>query len=533
MQRSFVALTIWVMLGLVVVACVPQPTQLPTIEPLAPTSTRTTPSLTPSATLSSTHTPGLSLSPTRVSTAIPATDTPVPLPTRYLIPTADSSLPLSRSGPWLSYMTKYEDGNGGITVVNTDGSGRRQVQLNSPSRIIGSPASPYIAVLIRQSEPLVSDYQANSLEIIHLPEMSTRIIPLISSPEIQTHDYSRPNRQLSTKDGIELIAIAVSYKDPAWSPSGRYLAFTAAIDGPTADLYIYDTLNDQIRRLTDGPEMATQPEWSPDSKWIVHRGIESWGEGCFETGVWAAAVDGSEVKWLNKGECFKLTKWIGPEIFETYTPSQGGAVPSGYVGALRRIDIATGTSILLRASRIDELSDKDMYGYDCFTKKQVALPYYEAKNRRIDSPDGKWFVVIPDGIRLYTSDGNLVKEFNQGVKFVGWQPDSKAIVFTTVGNSTNFGTINYFQLASQHLDSFIDIIPSGSDIYELIWTAPLPNFFLEGESANELIYIDMQKKQTIRVNETQSIQGDTFFHWIGVPEIVDNSTYLPCFIGKN
>jgi hypothetical protein len=281
--------------------------------------------------------------------------------------------------------------------------------------------------------------------------------------------------------------------------------------------------------------MAIQKEWSPDSKWIVHRGIDAWGEGCFETGVWAAAVDGSEVKWLNEGECFKITKWIGPETFETYTPSQGGAVSSGYVGALRRIDIAAGTSILLRPSSSEELSDKDMYGNDCVTREQVALPFYEAKSMRINSPDGNWFVVIPDRLtdiqyvlRLYTSDGKLVAEFSQRVRFVGWQPNSKAIVFTTDG------TINYFQSADQHLDSFIDIFHTkGDDFNHMIWVYPSSSFFFEVGDTHELIFINVQNHQTILVNEAQSVQGDTYFRWIRVPEIKDDSVYFPCFMGKS
>jgi hypothetical protein len=225
MQRSFVALTIWLTLGLVFAGCVPQPTQFPTTEPLTPISTQTIPSLSPSATVSPTLTPRPTSSSTQVSTIVPATDTPAMIPSPYPIPTTDNSVPLSHSGPWLSYMAKYKDGNGIITVVNADGSGRRQMDMNpiailgSPVAIMGSPATPYLAVLIRQSEQQVNDYEANALEIFHLSEMSTKIIPLISSPEIQTHDYIIEKLHLTAKDGIELIRIAVN-RNPAWSPNG-------------------------------------------------------------------------------------------------------------------------------------------------------------------------------------------------------------------------------------------------------------------------------------------------------------------------
>ena len=77
--------------------------------------------------------------------------------------------------------------------------------------------------------------------------------------------------------------------------------------------------------------MATQPEWSPDGQWIVHRGLYAVGAGCNESGVWAAAVDGSQVKWLNPGECFTISQWTGPETFEAFTPPPA-VVGDNYMG---------------------------------------------------------------------------------------------------------------------------------------------------------------------------------------------------------
>src|SRR4030067_911426 len=42
----------------------------------------------------------------------------------------------------------------------------------------------------------------------------------------------------------------------AWSPDGRTLAYVAAVDGPSADGYVYDTVPAAGRRLTDGPHQA-------------------------------------------------------------------------------------------------------------------------------------------------------------------------------------------------------------------------------------------------------------------------------------
>ena len=55
-----------------------------------------------------------------------------------------------------------------------------------------------------------------------------------------------------------------------WSPNGRYFAYAGQMDGPSSDLYIFDSNNNSIRRLTSGPEQIQRITWSPDSKQIMH-----------------------------------------------------------------------------------------------------------------------------------------------------------------------------------------------------------------------------------------------------------------------
>ena len=359
---------------------------------------------------------------------------------------------------------------------------------------------------------------ASVLEIVHLPEMSIKTIPLISSPAIDTFDYSQLKSQYipDKQSAIHLITWAASvHAKPAWSPDGRYLAFTAAIDGPTADLYVYDTLSDQIRRLSDGPEMATQPEWSLDGKWIVHRGLYAFGAGCTESGVWAAAVDGSQVKWLNPGECFTITQWTGPETFETFTPPSGGGAPDNYVGPVKRVDIAAGTSTLLY---MRPGSPNALPVVDCLTPKPVGTPGkdYTYNCARSDAPNGKWFVVSDDRLRLFTADGKLVDEFNELDQFDGWQPDSGAIVFTTQGSHPDRRTIHYYQPADRTLKTYAEILPTrGGFPDRVIWGRNTSSFFVVVSSSQELEFIDPLKDQFFQVDRSIGEIYNTDFAWVG------------------
>jgi Tol biopolymer transport system component len=71
-------------------------------------------------------------------------------------------------------------------------------------------------------------------------------------------------------DGGRLLALhADGFLDTlAWSPDGRHLAFTGALDGPSADVYLYDTTTDRVRRLTS--DKAHELIWLPDSSGLVY-----------------------------------------------------------------------------------------------------------------------------------------------------------------------------------------------------------------------------------------------------------------------
>jgi len=116
----------------------------------------------------------------------------------------------------------------------------------------------------------------------------------------------------------------------SWSPDGRYLAFIAAADGPSADLYVYDSQRRQSLRLTKGTRQAASPFWSPNGNWIITLEVDTFGSGANAawkvTAVWAAAANGSEIHRLytppgtSGGERF--LGWTGPDslVVATWTP---------------------------------------------------------------------------------------------------------------------------------------------------------------------------------------------------------------------
>jgi WD40 repeat protein len=99
-----------------------------------------------------------------------------------------------------------------------------------------------------------------------------------------------------------------------WSPDSRYLAFTAVIDGPSSDVYLFDTQSLEVERLTDGTTQAFLLGWSPDGKWLLHSagsgGRLTWDSTPipYIHSIWAIAIDTMEVHhveeidWVSEGE---------------------------------------------------------------------------------------------------------------------------------------------------------------------------------------------------------------------------------------
>ncbi len=56
----------------------------------------------------------------------------------------------------------------------------------------------------------------------------------------------------------------VAVYSPAWSPDGTRLAFSSIDDGGFSDLYVYDTAEGALHKLTNDPYDERDPAWSPD-----------------------------------------------------------------------------------------------------------------------------------------------------------------------------------------------------------------------------------------------------------------------------
>jgi TolB protein len=107
------------------------------------------------------------------------------------------------------------------------------------------------------------------------------------APQVYVMDASGGNER-------PLLKLGGQMDSPAWSPDGRFIAFTWNGGGGTFNIYLADVASAQVLRLTNEGRNE-QPAWSPDGR---HLAFQSNRTGRWE--IWAMHIDGSEQRQLTR-----------------------------------------------------------------------------------------------------------------------------------------------------------------------------------------------------------------------------------------
>ncbi len=478
------------------------------------------------AILDSTITPQSPISAPEVPSAYPThAPTPSPEPTSAQVGGDE----LAAEGPWL-----VGSGEGGIVVLNTEDAGRIALQgppLWALERDIaaGDGVSPSGWIAARTGMP--NDWNTGEhfvspeavppaevgIAIWKLPgKEPLRLIPRYSDELAagmnEIRDFELPYDWQATGPRWKHDMVFLALLHPAarlfWSPDGRYLAFAAALDGPSADVYVYDTLTDEIRRLTDGPNQAILLGWSPDSQWILHYEATEYAVSHGDiTGfpaevLWAVSVDGSRVHGLGEGQGIpRISGWLSPS-----TVVLMGTASSALPHRLWSIDIDTGIRVERQdfsyySVAVDSVSDTIAVNADALIDTDsfydeggvFVLKPDEAVPRRVGS-DGylcyacpiEWseplglfimyspsFIEIPSAPVGFLPSGEILRQYEEEVSMPVVSPDGNWVAFSGAG-------IRIYDSRG------IKITVPAAAVRELLWSADSAGLFYLEEQAEGL-----------------------------------------------
>ena len=374
------------------------------------------------------------------------------------------------SEPWLVYSSYLEDDQGRdkFFVMNLDGGGNTHIFSIRTHTFLGSrlcepsPKHTYVACQYTKDlddkmglEKQILIYQLPNMGIIaRLQAVSHSLASSLRAkgvPESQEYMYSDEFTTIQTSG------------DMMWSPNGQYLAYTGAVEGPTTDVYVFDTVTLQTKRLTDGTTQKSLMAWSPDNLWIIHSSWDEGGPGMSGgaepaiIAIWSAQVETGEVHklddidWLSVRE--DVLGWISPDTFLTIS-KEGNGIGAPY-NHVRRINISDITSTMIFDDDVEDIvldpqSQTLAFAIGRYSGENPGIyllspdsSQIKIDNREWDTidwiPEKRWFVAdnwFKDEVALFSSQGNRIDTFvNEGKIVPNISPDGKLLVFT--GENSN------------------------------------------------------------------------------------------------
>ena len=211
---------------------------------------------------------------TATQTIIPSA---TPSPTQTEIPSVTPFPPLQTDGPNLLFIKNRKT----LTMMGIDGIINKEIPIpNITYTDLEKAVSPngrwlaYFTGSIREPYDFtlnlldISNGESNIIANLIGPDFPENLRPIAETLDLSHYQGECSNVECLIN--LNSIILGDGIASLAWAPDSQILAFAAQIDGPSSDIYLYDTESRTIRRLTDEIEHIWSIYWSPTGEFISY-----------------------------------------------------------------------------------------------------------------------------------------------------------------------------------------------------------------------------------------------------------------------
>lgn len=410
-------------------------------------------------------------------TPLETDNTPTPLPS------------IAMDGPWLVYPAPE---GGALHAYDVAAGEVLEIILPEPiyTDDLRHGLSPDGSKLVvRAGSPLETDQLA--LYQINLPSTDATVLSPLLSISLQ--------RKIVNEEGTRSFETFQAVTQPgglAWSPDGRFLAFTAALHIESSDLYVVDTLNDRVDRLNGLYSHTITPFWSQDSNWLISQELGDSGQD----GGWRSEVvmslgvpnyDSQNTVYLPNSSSQRevFVGWINAQNFISYSLTAKGP------DTIRQVNVDTQSTVIIFQGLFDHLV------FDPVTKSlAISLGFELAGHQGMiggvylykpDSPSfslqqaGDWKRLSWDPAGIFVAAGMrgvfTFKPDGEGMLFpnegdVRLSPNGQWMIAWGDGQSTTVGARLYQPDSTHHLQVIIE-----SPVNEVLWRPDSKAFIVQSE----------------------------------------------------
>ena len=455
------------------------------------------------------------------ATQIDLTSTPAPtepIPTAETPSVSDPADALQ--GPWLVYPAAQA---GILNALDTVSGDILEIVLPQPiytEDLVTGHSPNGATVVVRAGSPLNTDELA--LYRIDLPATEPqKITPLLT--------LSLQRRIVNEEGKLAFYALeAVTRTNGlAWSPNGRFLAFNAALNNDSSDLYVFDTLNNRVERLNGLFTHNASPFWSSGGNWLVSQELTRdtlTGEWRAEnvTRIRVPGYDDQNSLYLpaarSQSEVF--VGWINTRNFISYSLTADG--PS----SLRQINVDAISEALIYPGGFVQAAFDPASGMLAFIVDQdsavqegIVAGVYVLQPDRADyslyragdwervhfEPGGMFIAAGPQGVLVFSADGDEV--FLPGEGDVRLSPNGSWMVAWGTGEGSVQGARLYQPPSDRSLQTLTDI-----QVDRVFWTPDSKGFYLFGEGL--LYYLSFPGLNMTEIGQIALESEPSHFIWV-------------------